>query len=617
MTSLRTLTLSLLAALSLALTACGGGGGGGEGGGLPPGAGGLPAITSVAPAAGATEVDRETIIEIAFGTALDVGSLPPAAVSLRNADGNVAGSLSYDAGRRSLVFVPASPLRYDTPHDVTVAAGIRDVDGNERANPFVYSFRTMPFVVGGAEPHENEAMDSQLRGFAVNAGGEGASLISIDFVNRTDIVIRPYTPAGGFGAPIDVDSFVGDVTSDTDASVAVGADGKGVAVWRVTGPNGPDVFAVNFDAIAGTAGATHTLDASPESSDIPQVVMSVNGEAIVVWTQRANAADRKVWAASYRPGSGWSSSVSLEPNAGDVFSPKVSIRRNGGHAVVAWTLEVGNDFAARARPWSAGSFGIVHTVSYNTNGQAIVRECLTANSGESMVLMSYANTPSPSYQGVRTKRYRPSTLQNPGWQAVASPTTEAGTGLQIDGALISGVSYLIAYAMDTNANPLLEARTFATATGWSAPIDLTNLAPATFVGNWLRVASRDDRHTLIDWTFDNGATKTRRAALLFNGQVQYRDRLVPVKPNSGRALVDAVGNARFVARQDGSNGALETVVLDANGTPGPVERVDDGSLLFIGDYHVDLSAQGRGAILWDGRNGPVGTPYDVLHAIID
>jgi hypothetical protein len=615
---LRTLFLPLLALLALTLPACGGGGGGdgGNTGNVNDPIGQLPAIISTNPANGATDVSANTLIEVAFDNDLDQAALPAVAIQIRFSGGAVQGQTSYDAARRSLVFSPTNPLRADEVINVTVLAGIADVDGNVRTDAYSFAFTTAPIVPGTALPHENDAEDTQLLGFSVGRGGYGASLTATVFPNRTDIILRPYHTVTGFGAPINVDSFVGTVTANRDRSVGVAFDGKGIAVWRLNGPNGADVYAVPFDAAAGTAGATHTLDSTPDASDIPQIAMASGGDALIAWTQRATGGDRKVYGVGYEEANGFSVRANLEPNAGDSSSPKLSVN-NAGQAVVAWTLALGNDFATRARTWKAGSWTTVHTVWYLANTRALAEKCLVSTSGECTVIIQFANTPVPNYRSVRTKRYRPSNLSNPGWQTLEIPSPEAGENLKIDASLISGNGVFLVYAMDANGGAILEARQHEIATGWSAPINVTNLPLVSFSGLNVRLVSRSDRHHVVDWGYNNGATNTRRATLFFNTTQLYRDVIVPAKVNSGRGVVDVFGNVRFVSRVDGVSNGLETVVVDVNGVAGPVQRVDTGAATFIPDYTVDQAGNGRGAIIWEERPGAAGTPYDVMHALLD
>lgn len=612
MTSLRTITFSLLAILSLALSACGGGGGGEDnGGGLPPGAD-LPAITAVAPAPGTPDADVDSTIEIRFGTALDVGALPAQAITVVDDDGAVNGSVAYDAARRALVFTPSARLEHEMRHDVTLAAGITDVDGNARPNPFVFTFTTAPMRAGDPLPHENEALDTQLLGFTTNDTGIGGSFMKVDVALRHDVVMRMLDPVTGFGVQLDVDSFVDSIDAHPYKSIAINRAGKGIIAWRV---GGSDVFAATFDAAAGIVGATRTLDASAETSGLPQVAIDQAGNAMAVWTQRATGADRKVWGAGYVAGSGWQTSINLEPNGGDTYDPQLGMGRFG-QVVVAWTLEVGADFAARSRPWTTGGWSGIQTVSYTPGTRSIVEEVLVRSNNEATVLMTFANTVNPTYRGIRSRRYRALTLANPGWQALEVPTAEAGVHMTLDGSLLSGTSILLAWAADTNAAAKIEVLQYTDGGGWSAPIQITALTPTTFNGLSLRTTSRGDRHTMVDWGFNNGATSTRRGTLLFNTSVVYQDRILPVNAaNSGRSVIDALGNVRYVSKA--ATALLETFVVEVNGTVGPVDRVDGATAQLIGDFQIAQSANGRGAILWDERPGIAGTPYDVMHVIID
>lgn len=616
MTSFRNLSLSLLAILALMLPACGGGGGGGgETGGVAPPEENLPALAAINPNPGSTDVEPDTVIEIIFQTDLDETALPANAITVRDEDGQLNGSVNYDAPRRALQFLPTLLLDRGQQHIVTLAAGITDTDGNSRPNPFNFVFTTEELQNGTPVPHENEADHSMLVGFAINNTGKGASVIRTEVAFRTDLVLRPYDSAFGFGAPIDINSYVGDVTADVDASVAVNGAGKGVAAWRLD-TNSGDVFAVMFDAVAGTVDSVRTLDGTTSASAVPQVAIDQAGNAFVAWSQTAPGGTRQPWAASYEAGSGWNVAIDLEPTNSTTFSPRFSMSRTGD-VVVAWTREDGNDLAVRARNWKPGGFGGIFTVGAQTGIQYVVQEVISLDSGEATVLMTFANSGGSQVKGLRTRRYRPSTLTNPGWQATETPTQLAGENTRYDIARINSITLVLVYGIEANTGTVLEARTFSGST-WSAPIDLTDVTLDSFENVSVNIVSRGDRFTMIDWGHNDDGTETRRAALLQNSTILHKDRVLPIDARSPvRGAIDAQGNVRLVYRPLGSQTRLEMVEVASNGTVGPVQRLDDQGADRLGNYLVQQRANGIGAILFEERLGAAGSAYDVVQILLD
>ena len=616
MTSLRSLSLSLLAILALTLPACGGGGGGGdEAGGVTPPEENLPGIADINPNPGSTDVEPDTVIEFIFQSDLDQNAIPVAAITVRDENGPLSGTVNYDAPRRALQFLPALLLDRGQQHTVTLAAGITDTDGNSRPNPFNFVFTTEELQNGTPVPHENEADHSMLVGFAINNTGKGASVVRTEVAFRTDLILRPYDSAFGFGAPIDIDSFVGDVTSDVDASVAVNGAGKGVAAWRLD-TNSGDVFAVMFDAVAGTVDSVRSLETTTSASALPKVAIDQAGNAFVAWSQTAPGGTRQPWAASYVAGSGWNVAIDLEPTTNTTFTPSFSMSRTGD-VVVAWTREDGNDYSVRARTWKPSGFGGIFSVGAQAGTQYIVREVISLDSGEATVLMTFANSGGSQVRGLRTRRYRPSTISNPGWQAIETPTALAGENTRFDIARINSITLVLVYGIEANTGTVLEARTFS-GSSWSAPIDLTDVTLDSFENMSLNIVSRGDRYTMVDWGHNAAGVETRRAALLHNSNILYKDRVLPIDARTSvRGAIDVQGNARLVFKPRGSLDRLDLVEVAGNGTVSPAQRLDDQGADRLGNYLVQQRGNGIGAILFEERLGAVGTAYDVVQILLD
>jgi hypothetical protein len=107
-----------------------------------------PAVTSVTPAAGATNVSRSSAITITFDRAMDPTTLNASTIFLQDSSGNVVpATLSYNASTNTVTLTPSSPLNAVTTYTMTVHGGnsgprVRDQFGNFLAADYTWSFTT-------------------------------------------------------------------------------------------------------------------------------------------------------------------------------------------------------------------------------------------------------------------------------------------------------------------------------------------------------------------------------------------------------------------------------------------------------------------------------------------
>ncbi len=593
----RKLSALLLAILALTLPACGGGGANNNTGGVI--VTGELNVVSTNPAANAQAVAFDVVIEIQFDSALDAAALPNPAIRLNGPGGAVAGQISYDAARGVLVFTPDNPLEAQSNYGVIVEPGITGVNGNVLADDYTFPFRTddAPIV---EEPHENEAFPSKARALKINANGIGASAFVTEKALSYALTIRPYDKATGFGTPNTLyDGPTG--VEVRDSGLAVNASGKGIIAYSISGGDHLDLAVRTFDARTGNADAVHFLDTSAETVGVPFAAIDDAGRALVVWTQRVvGSAVNKAYGKSYDPATGWSLTFRIEPDINkNVFGLRLAMDAERGEAIAAWTLYVGDDRAARARTWSQGSFGAVHTVYLLANTQAVVKNIQVTSLGESFVFFTRANTPAPSQKSLHVVRHRPTGLSDPGWQT-RTPIDEIGGENIAMTSAVEGNRVLVAWGVDTPADGTkFQYRHYRGAAGWQGPITLSNLPYSTFQGVFPRVISRGERYTLFHWDYDEAGQDERRATLLVDGVIFTRDVLVPLAENVVIiAGMDAGGVSSFLSR-GANNVGLELSSVSAQGVVTGPTRIDSGSASFIGNRRISVDAAGERVILFD------------------
>jgi hypothetical protein len=260
-----------------------------------------PAVTTVTPVDGATNVDRQSAVTVTFSEPMSPTTLTAASVHLTAGGSPIAAALTVAADDRTVTLTPSSALALNTLFTLTVGVGVTDRAGNALAAPFTSTFSTSaPDTVGprvdAIDPPDEatgvgtttpvsvtftEPIDPATvtpASFRVSVGGTPAAGL-FTFLNGNRVA--RFTPA----APWPLDAVV--VTELTGAV----ADVAGNAL--VTSSGQPIVAPLTFTFLTGTfaitspAGTT-VLERSPitistqaeAALSISSVVFSVNGTAL-------------------------------------------------------------------------------------------------------------------------------------------------------------------------------------------------------------------------------------------------------------------------------------------------------------------------------------------------
>lgn len=342
-----------------------------------------PTVLAFVPAAG-NDVPRTTEISATFSEGLRASTVTDSNVQISRSGAAVDGVLSYDATLHKVSFAPAQTLDLLATYTVTAGTGLQDLAGNGLAAERSWSFRTADGV--WETPRQLDAERTAVSGNPVTAqdsqgnivvvwssqassgwyeirsatrtesgawggfrtlsvpGNRNALLPQVGFDRQggglaiwsqfdgsgVEIWSSRFLKDGGWQTPVRLDSGL-DVG---DASLAVGADGNGFAVWakRVAPYGNPDAWAARF-TVEGGWQAPVRLGSSANSGtydkvEQPQVAIDAAGNAYALWVQRTS--DAPVWAARYELGTGWQPAVSLgATRLGDPFAPRLAISGSG------------------------------------------------------------------------------------------------------------------------------------------------------------------------------------------------------------------------------------------------------------------------------------------------
>ncbi len=102
-----------------------------------------PAVASVTPANGATDVALADPLRVRFSEPVDPATVTPSAITLTSPAGVVSGTLSLSGDGLEATLRPVVSLEPNSDYTITVAATIRDLAGYAMLSPFTAGFRSL------------------------------------------------------------------------------------------------------------------------------------------------------------------------------------------------------------------------------------------------------------------------------------------------------------------------------------------------------------------------------------------------------------------------------------------------------------------------------------------
>lgn len=151
---------------------------------------------------------------------------------------------------------------------------------------------------------------------------------------------RRFDPVSGWGPA----ELVGEGRSNASAARVSGDDaGALIVVWHSSDGATADVRAARFEPASGW-GTVHVLRSVPGSGDQshpPEIAVSAEGSAFVLWPAMRADEPARLWAARFTATAGWEAARSIAAvDAGQAILPVIAADGAGG-AVAVWAQDAG------------------------------------------------------------------------------------------------------------------------------------------------------------------------------------------------------------------------------------------------------------------------------------
>ena len=162
-----------------------------------------PTVVSVSPADGTTSTAPSGVITGTFSTAMSPETINATTFTVNN--GDVIGTVNYNAATKTATFTPSAPLSFNTAYHVTFAPGIRDLTGSGLSSAYSWSFTVQPPCVSAPAglvslwKGEGDAVDQTglnngtMKNGAAFGTGKTGQAFSFDMAD--DYVAIPDSPA--------------------------------------------------------------------------------------------------------------------------------------------------------------------------------------------------------------------------------------------------------------------------------------------------------------------------------------------------------------------------------------------------------------------------------------
>ncbi len=288
-----------LTLLALFLAACGSGGTPlgpdplGSGDGIVTGdVNEQPAIIRIFPAPGAVDVPTDTFVELEFATPLDLSEIDDGTLTIDAGDGPVETTRTLLAGNRILRITPVAPLPQSSRPRVRLVAGLEDVAGNKRPNPFAYEFACIQSVMQPAVPVSSSTTVGVARAVELAPDGTGIAVyFEVDAGGTSTLWAQRLADAQPTEPPFALATGLANAQVDAQG-VAVAERGYAVVAWS-SGSGGRDAHAAFFDPQLGTWSADVLESGAQVNSSRPKAAISRTGFALLAWFETPSGQTEK------------------------------------------------------------------------------------------------------------------------------------------------------------------------------------------------------------------------------------------------------------------------------------------------------------------------------------
>ena len=551
--------------LSLLVSACGGGGGSGNSSPAALSDTIAPTVLSTDPASSSRSVAARTPISVTFSEAMDTSSFTTSTFVVSAGGTPISGTVSVTSN--SATFTPSTDLDLNTLYTASVTTGVKDSAGNALSTAYNWQFTPGTRVWSAARSMATDA-------FAPQTGTDSAGNLILVWqqkegnhysirANRYDAAARQW----GLATLLQTDN----TGSGYAPQLAVNASGHAVAVWHHYDGNRYHVWANHYDAVLGQWGAVQALTGSASDAFDPQVAISANGNAIVVWRGMDGPFDdpaTSITALEYYSSSLWAKHYTASTKTWDVTATALELDNDKGHdanaaqvvmdssgnGVVVWQQFNGAVTSVYATRYTVGAgWAMPGSISTGSLGVAVNPQIAMDGSGNAITV--WRQYDASAHYSIWVSRYVAATIT---WDSpVLIESDDSGDAFDPQLAVNTAGDAWVVWHQHDGTTYNIGSNRYAVGSGWSSAtlIETSNVGDATHA----QIAVNASGDAFAVWQQSEG-TRTSVWSNRYNPSLQAWGMAALVEvDDSGDALVpqvnvDSTGNASAAWRQwDGAH----------------------------------------------------------------
>ncbi len=551
--------------LSLLVSACGGGDGSGNSSPATLSDTTAPTVLSTDPASSSRSVAARTPISVTFSEAMDTSSLTSSTFVVSAGGTPISGTVSVASN--SATFTPSTDLDLNTLYTASVTTGVKDSAGNALSTAYNWQFTPGTRAWSTARSMATDA-------FAPQTGTDSAGNLILVWqqkegnhysiwANRYDAAARQW----GLATLLQTDN----TGSGYAPQLAVNVSGHAVAVWHHYDGNRYHVWANHYDAVLGQWGAVQALTGSASDAFDPQVAISANGNAIVVWRGMDGPFDdpaTSITALEYYTSSLWTKHYTASTKTWDVTATALELDNDKGHdgsaaqvvmdssgnGVVVWQQFNGTVTSVYATRYTVGAgWAMPGSISTGSVGVAVNPQIVMDGSGNAIAV--WRQYDASAHYSIWASRYVAATMA---WGSpVLIESDDSGDAFDPQLAVNTAGDAWVAWHQHDGTTYNIGSNRYAVGSGWSSAtlIETNNVGDATHA----QIAVNASGDAFAVWQQSEG-TRTSVWSNRYNPSLQAWGMAALVEvDDSGDALVpevnvDSTGNASAAWRQwDGAH----------------------------------------------------------------
>jgi len=182
-------------------------------------------------------------------------------------------------------------------------------------------------------------------------------------------------------APVQLDNKNYTVESP---QIAMDDHGKGIAVWKQSDGSHGSIFFNRFVSGTGWGNAALAENYNGGNGEKPQIAMSGNGNAVVVWNQY-DGTSWNIYSNNYTDSAGWGAVTSLEGSSYSTDVPQVAMDASG-NAIAVWDQYDGSDLSIYTRRYTSSSWGTSAVLIEHKIGNAFEPQIAANAEGNAMAV---------------------------------------------------------------------------------------------------------------------------------------------------------------------------------------------------------------------------------------